>query len=39
VNYKFQELSRGGIPRFPSFGGERLDMSGPKDAVIPGVKD
>ena len=49
MNYKFQELSRmslrcavrvmvgGGVPRFPSFGGERVDVSEAKDAVIPGI--
>jgi len=26
-----------GVPRFPSFVGERVDMSEAKDAVIPGA--
>eukprot|EP00045_Choanoeca_perplexa_P012521 m.137072 g.137072 ORF g.137072 m.137072 type:complete len:269 (-) comp16040_c0_seq3:377-1183(-) len=34
VTYRFQELTDDGIPRFPTFVGERVDMTAPKDAVI-----
>jgi len=34
ITYKFQELSKGGSPRFPVFLGVRIDMTEPKDAVI-----
>ncbi|KAJ1570031.1 hypothetical protein HK096_005149, partial [Nowakowskiella sp. JEL0078] len=36
VTYRFQELTPDGIPRFPSFVGERIDMTGPKDVIIKG---
>jgi hypothetical protein len=32
--YRFFELTPDGIPRFPSFVGERIDMTAPKDAVL-----
>ncbi|GJN93494.1 hypothetical protein Rhopal_006551-T1 [Rhodotorula paludigena] len=34
VTYRFQELTKAGIPRFPTFVGERHDVDGPKDAVL-----
>lgn len=34
VTYRFQELTKAGIPRFPTFVGERFDVEGPKDAVL-----
>ncbi|KAI8621317.1 hypothetical protein BC830DRAFT_277038 [Chytriomyces sp. MP71] len=34
VTYRFQELTLDGVPRFPSFVGERLDADKPKDAVV-----
>ncbi len=34
ITYKFQELTDDGVPRFPVFVGERIDMDAPKDAVI-----
>ncbi|KAJ3343953.1 hypothetical protein HDU93_005236 [Gonapodya sp. JEL0774] len=33
ITYRFQELTNDGVPRFPSFVGERIDMDKPKDAV------
>ena len=33
--YKFQELTRDGVPRFPTFVGEAADKTEPKDAEIP----
>ncbi|KAM0790954.1 hypothetical protein ACM66B_004259 [Microbotryomycetes sp. NB124-2] len=38
VTYKFQELTKTGVPRFPVFVGERIDAVEPKDAVIGGKK-
>ncbi|KAF8626423.1 hypothetical protein AX15_004885 [Amanita polypyramis BW_CC] len=35
VVYRFQELTRDGVPRFPSFIGEAADKTEPKDAEIP----
>lgn len=26
-----------GVPKFPSFGGERVDVTEAKDAVVPGI--
>ncbi|GAA6041501.1 hypothetical protein JCM8097_001910 [Rhodosporidiobolus ruineniae] len=34
ITYRFQELTKQGVPRFPTFVGERNDVEGPKDAVI-----
>ncbi|XP_025115282.1 uncharacterized protein LOC112576783 isoform X2 [Pomacea canaliculata] len=34
ITYKFQELTKGGHPRFPTFLGIRIDMTEPKDADI-----
>lgn len=39
ITYKFQELSKGGKPRFPSYIGIRIDMTEPKDAEIRQVLD
>ncbi|KAJ7100628.1 DNA ligase/mRNA capping enzyme [Mycena belliarum] len=35
IVYRFQELTRDGVPRFPSFIGEAIDKKKAKDAVIP----
>ncbi|GAA5946598.1 hypothetical protein JCM10213_006641 [Rhodosporidiobolus nylandii] len=35
VTYRFFELTKAGVPRFPTFVGERFDVEGPKDAVLP----
>lgn len=35
ITYKFQEYTNSGIPRFPVYLGIRIDMSKPKDAVLP----
>ena len=35
VTYHFQEYTKSGVPRFPSYGGIRIDMVGPKDYIIP----
>eukprot|EP00730_Choanoeca_flexa_P007212 TRINITY_DN12296_c0_g9_i1.p1 TRINITY_DN12296_c0_g9~~TRINITY_DN12296_c0_g9_i1.p1 ORF type:complete len:654 (+),score=138.10 TRINITY_DN12296_c0_g9_i1:116-2077(+) len=34
VTYRFQELTDDGIPRFPTYVGERVDMTEPQDAVL-----
>ncbi|KXS17784.1 DNA ligase/mRNA capping enzyme [Gonapodya prolifera JEL478] len=34
ITYRFQELTKDGVPRFPSYVGIRIDMDMPKDAVI-----
>ncbi|GFO25016.1 DNA ligase [Plakobranchus ocellatus] len=34
ITYKFQELSKSGTPRFPTFVGVRLDKTEPEDAEI-----
>lgn len=34
VNYRFQELTKSGVPRFPTFVGERVDATEPKDAEV-----
>ncbi|KPV74029.1 uncharacterized protein RHOBADRAFT_45326 [Rhodotorula graminis WP1] len=34
VTYRFQEFTKAGIPRFPTFVGERFDVDGPKDAQL-----
>ncbi|KAK7491401.1 hypothetical protein BaRGS_00017379 [Batillaria attramentaria] len=39
ITYKFQELTKGGHPRFPTYLGIRIDMTEPKDAEIRQVKD
>lgn len=39
ITYKFQELSKSGKPRFPTFLGIRIDMTEPKDADIRPVID
>ncbi|KAM6496364.1 hypothetical protein JOM56_009070 [Amanita muscaria] len=36
IVYRFQELTRDGAPRFPTFVGEAIDKTEPKDADIPG---
>ncbi|KAL7416590.1 hypothetical protein BDY24DRAFT_377587 [Mrakia frigida] len=35
VRYRFFELSKDGIPRFPTFVGEAIDKDAPKDAEVP----
>ncbi|KAF8951034.1 hypothetical protein BDZ97DRAFT_1862051 [Flammula alnicola] len=35
ITYRFQELTRDGVPRFPSYVGLAIDKSEPKDAEIP----
>ncbi|KAF8179188.1 DNA ligase/mRNA capping enzyme [Pholiota molesta] len=35
ITYRFQELTRDGVPRFPSYIGEAVDKDEPKDAEIP----
>ncbi|KAL0961041.1 hypothetical protein HGRIS_006031 [Hohenbuehelia grisea] len=35
ITYRFQELTRDGVPRFPSFIGEAADKDKPVDAEIP----
>ncbi|KAF9459157.1 hypothetical protein BDZ94DRAFT_1268934 [Collybia nuda] len=35
IVYRFQELTRDGVPRFPSYIGEAADKDKPKDAEIP----
>lgn len=35
VVYRFQELTKDGVPRFPTFVGEAADKSEPKDAEVP----
>jgi len=35
ITYRFQELTRDGVPRFPSYIGEPIDKDEPKDAEIP----
>ena len=39
ITYKFQELSKSGKPRFPTYLGIRIDMTEPKDAEIRAVID
>jgi DNA ligase-1 len=34
INYRFQELTKSGVPRFPTFVGERIDATEPKDALV-----
>ncbi len=34
ISYRFQELTPDGVPRFPTYVGERIDMDQPKDAVV-----
>ncbi|KAJ4474360.1 hypothetical protein J3R30DRAFT_3508310 [Lentinula aciculospora] len=34
IVYRFQELTKDGIPRFPTFLGEAADKTKPKDAVV-----
>ncbi|GAA5891497.1 hypothetical protein JCM6882_004492 [Rhodosporidiobolus microsporus] len=33
ITYRFQDLTKAGVPRFPTFVGERWDLRGAKDAV------
>ncbi|KAK4055379.1 hypothetical protein OIO90_003217 [Microbotryomycetes sp. JL221] len=35
ITYKFQELTKLGVPRFPTFVGQRFDLDEPKDANVP----
>ncbi|EPQ60269.1 DNA ligase/mRNA capping enzyme [Gloeophyllum trabeum ATCC 11539] len=35
ITYRFQELTKDGVPRFPTFIGEAIDKSEPKDAEVP----
>lgn len=35
ISYRFQELTRDCVPRFPTFLGEAIDKTEPKDAEIP----
>ncbi|KAF8517280.1 DNA ligase/mRNA capping enzyme [Hysterangium stoloniferum] len=35
IVYRFQELTRDGVPRFPTFIGESADKTEPKDADVP----
>jgi DNA ligase-1 len=35
ITYRFQELTRDGVPRFPSYIGEAIDKAVAKDAEIP----
>ncbi|KAF5321800.1 hypothetical protein D9619_000056 [Psilocybe cf. subviscida] len=35
ITYRFQELTRDGVPRFPSYIGVAIDKDEPKDAEIP----
>ncbi|PPQ92560.1 hypothetical protein CVT25_010513 [Psilocybe cyanescens] len=35
ITYRFQELTRDGVPRFPSYIGLAIDKDRPKDAEIP----
>ncbi|GAA5864243.1 hypothetical protein JCM8547_001305 [Rhodosporidiobolus lusitaniae] len=34
ITYRFFELTKAGLPRFPTFVGERDDVTGPKDATV-----
>ncbi|ORY86738.1 hypothetical protein BCR35DRAFT_324579 [Leucosporidium creatinivorum] len=34
ISYRFQELTKANIPRFPTFVGERADMDAPKDCIV-----
>ena len=38
ITYRFQELTPDGVPRFPSYVGERVDMNEPKDPDVPNLK-
>jgi DNA ligase 1 len=38
IVYRFQELTKDSVPRFPSFIGEAFDKKVPKDAVFPDHK-
>lgn len=35
ITYRFQELTRDGVPRFPTFVGEAVDKDEAKDAEVP----
>jgi DNA ligase-1 len=35
IGYRFQELTKAGVPRFPTFLGERLDKTEAEDAEVP----
>lgn len=34
ISYRFQEITKDKVPRFPTFVGERIDVNGPKDADV-----
>ncbi|KAL8277259.1 hypothetical protein RQP46_010328 [Phenoliferia psychrophenolica] len=34
ISYRFQEITKDKVPRFPTFVGERIDVKGPKDADV-----
>ncbi|KAJ3519118.1 hypothetical protein NMY22_g13344 [Coprinellus aureogranulatus] len=38
IVYRFQELTRDGVPRFPTFVGEAADKTEPKDAEVPATR-
>ncbi|KII90494.1 hypothetical protein PLICRDRAFT_39053 [Plicaturopsis crispa FD-325 SS-3] len=38
IVYRFQELTRDGAPRFPTFVGEAVDKTAPKDAEVPAAR-
>ncbi|TFK56837.1 DNA ligase/mRNA capping enzyme [Heliocybe sulcata] len=35
ITYRFQELTKDGVPRFPTFVGEAVDKDAPEDADVP----
>ncbi|KAF9063022.1 hypothetical protein BDP27DRAFT_1394009 [Rhodocollybia butyracea] len=35
IVYRFQELTKDGVPRFPTYLGEAADKAKPKDAIVP----
>lgn len=35
IHYRFQEITKAGVPRVPTFMGEAIDKTEPKDAVLP----
>lgn len=35
INYRFQETTKAGVPRFPTFIGEAIDKDCAKDAELP----
>ncbi len=38
ITFRYQELSDGGVPRFPSYVGVRIDASGPSTLEAPAAK-